>query len=162
MLETKVVKVEIPEGCNVIIGYSHFIKTVEDMHEALVNSVPGIKFGLAFCEASGDCLVRSSGTDNELKKIAEKNAFAIGAGHSFIIVLGKGFFPLNVLVSIRNVPEVCRILCATANPVEVIVAETQQGRGIMAVIDGSKPKGIETEEHVKKRKELIRKFGYKL
>ncbi len=152
MLETKIVKMEVPEGCNVILGYSHFIKTVEDLHEALVNSVPGIKFGLAFCEASSDCLVRSSGTDDGLKKLAEKNAFAIGAGHSFIIVLGKGFYPLNVLGSIRNVPEVCRILCATANPVEVIIAETQQGRGIIGVIDGSKPKGIETEEDVKKRK----------
>jgi len=162
MIGTKIVKLEFPEGCNVILGYSHFIKTVEDVHEALVNSVPGIKFGLAFCEASSDCLVRSSGTDEELKEIAEKNALQIGAGHSFIIILGKGFYPINVLGAIKNVPEVCSILCATANPVQVIIMETSQGRAILGVVDGFRPKGVETEEDVKKRKELIRKFGYKL
>jgi adenosine/AMP kinase len=162
MIGTDVVKIDVPEGCNIILGHSHFIKTVEDLHEALVNSVPGIKFGLAFCEASGDCLVRSSGTDEELKKKAEQNALKIGAGHSFIIILGKGFYPLNVLNSVKNVPEVCRIFCATANPVQVITMETSQGRGIIGVVDGSKLKGIETEEDVEKRKEFLRKIGYKL
>jgi len=162
MIETKTVKLEFQKDCNIILGHSHFIKTVDDLHEALVNSVSGIKFGLAFCESSGPCLVRSSGTDEELKKIAEKNALNLGAGHCFIIVLGKGFYPINVLNTIKNVPEVCRIICATANPVEIIVAETSQGRGILGVIDGSHTKGIETEKDVKERKELLRKLGYKL
>jgi len=162
MIETKIVKLEVPEECNIILGHSHFIKTVEDLHEAMVNSVPGIKFGLAFCESSGPCLVRSSGTDEELKKIAEKNALNLGAGHSFIIVLGKGFYPINVLNAIKNVPEVCRIFCATANPVEVVIGETSQGRGILGVIDGSHTKGIETEKDVKERKDFLRKIGYKL
>jgi len=162
MIETKIVKLEFPKDCNIILGHSHFIKTVEDLHETLVNSVPGIKFGLAFCESSGPCLVRSSGTDEELKRIAERNALNLGAGHSFVIVLGKGFYPINVLNSIKNVQEVCRIFCATANPVEVIMAETSQGRGILGVIDGSHTKGIETEKDVKERKELLRKLGYKL
>jgi len=162
MIETKVVKLKIPEDCNIILGHSHFIKTVEDVHEALVNSVPGIKFGLAFCESSGPCLVRSSGTDERLKRIAEENALNIGAGHCFIIILGKGFYPINALNEIKNVPEVCRIFCATANPVEVVLTETSQGRGIIGVIDGSHTKGIETEDDVKERKEFLRKIGYKL
>jgi hypothetical protein len=162
MIETKIIKLEFPEGCNVILGQSHFIKTVEDVHEALVQSVPGIKFGLAFCESSGPCLVRSSGTDEELKDVAERNAFKIGAGHSFIVILGKGFYPLNVLNSIKNVPEVCRIFCATANPVEVILVETPQGRGILGVVDGSNMKGTEDEKDVRDRKEFLRKIGYKL
>jgi hypothetical protein len=162
MIETKIIKLEFPEGCNVILGQSHFIKTVEDMHGALVQSVSGIKFGLAFCESSGPCLVRSSGTDAELKRIAEENALKIGAGHSFIIILGKGFYPINVLNSIKNISEVCRIFCATANPVEVILAETSQGRGVLGVIDGSHIRGIETEKDVKDRKEFLRKIGYKL
>jgi hypothetical protein len=162
MIETKTVKLEFPKDCNIILGQSHFIKTVEDLNETLVQSLPGIKFGLAFCESSGPCLVRSSGTDEELKRVAEKNALNIGAGHSFIIVLGKGFYPLNVLNPIKNVPEVCRIFCATANPVEVILAETSQGRGILGVIDGSHIKGIETEKDVRDRKEFLRKIGYKL
>jgi adenosine/AMP kinase len=132
------------------------------MHGALVQSVSGIKFGLAFCESSGPCLVRSSGTDAELKRIAEENALKIGAGHSFIIILGKGFYPINVLNSIKNISEVCRIFCATANPVEVILAETSQGRGVLGVIDGSHIRGIETEKDVKDRKEFLRKIGYKL
>jgi adenosine/AMP kinase len=162
MIETKIVKLEFPKDCNIILGQSHFIKTVEDIHETLVQSVPGIKFGLAFCESSGPCLVRSSGTEEELKKIAEKNALNIGAGHSFIVILGKGFYPINVLNQIKSVPEVCRIFCATSNNVEVILAETSQGRGILGVIDGSHTKGIETEKDVKERKEFLRKIGYKL
>ena len=162
MIETKTIKLEFPKDCNVILGHSHFIKTVEDLHESLVTSVPGIRFGLAFCESSGPCLVRSSGTDDELKRIAEENALNLGAGHSFIIILGKGFYPVNVLNAIKNVPEVCRIFCATANPVEVIIAETSQGRGILGVIDGEHTKGIETEKDVKERKEFLRKIGYKL
>lgn len=162
MIETKIIKLDFPEGCNVILGQSHFIKTVEDMHEALIQSVPGIKFGLAFCESSGPCLVRSSGTDVELKQMAEENALKIGAGHSFIVILGKGFYPVNVLNSLKNVPEVCRIFCATANPVEVVLIETPQGRGILGVVDGSRTKGIETEKDVKDRKEFLRKIGYKL
>jgi hypothetical protein len=162
MIETKIVKLEFPKDCNIILGHSHFIKTVEDLHETLVDSASGIRFGLAFCESSGPCLVRSSGTDEELKRIAERNALNLGAGHSFVIVLGKGFYPINVLNSIKNVQEVCRIFCATANPVEVIIAETSQGRGILGVIDGSHTKGIETEKDIKERKELLRKLGYKL
>lgn len=161
-MELKTVKIEKPEGMNMILGQSHFIKSVEDVHEAMVNSVPGIKFGLAFCESSGPCLVRSSGTDEELVELAEKNALALGAGHAFIVLLGKGFYPLNVLNAVKAVPEVCRIFCATANPVEVVVAETEQGRGILGVIDGFKSKGIETEEDVEERKELLRTIGYKL
>ncbi len=162
MIGTKTVKLEFPKDCNIILGHSHFIKTVEDIHETLVNNVPGIKFGLAFCESSGPCLVRSTGTDEELKKIAEKNALNLGAGHSFIIILGKGFYPINVLNAIKNVPEVCRIFCSTANPVEVILAETSQGRGVLGVVDGSHTKGIETEDDVEERKEFLRKIGYKL
>jgi uncharacterized protein len=160
-METKVVRIEKPEEYNIIIGQSHFIKTVEDIHEAMVGAVPGVKFGMAFCESSGACLVRSTGTDEGLKKLAEKNALAVGAGHSFIIIM-KDSYPINVLNAIKNVKEVCRIFCATANPVEVVVAETEQGRGILGVIDGSKPKGIEDEAGVKWRKDLLRKIGYKI
>ena len=161
-MELKTVKIEKPEGMNMILGQTHFIKSVEDIHEAMVNSVPGIKFGLAFCESSGPCLVRSSGTDEELVRLAEKNALALGAGHTFIVLLGEGFYPINVLNAIKAVPEVCRIFCATANPVEVIVAETEQGRGILGVVDGLSPKGIEAEKDVEERKGLLRALGYKL
>ncbi|MFA5500087.1 MAG: adenosine-specific kinase [Candidatus Omnitrophota bacterium] len=161
MMETRIVRIEKPEEYNVIIGQSHFIKTVEDVHEAMVGAVPGVKFGMAFCESSGACLVRSTGTDDGLKKLAEKNALAVGAGHCFIIIM-KDSYPINVLNSIKGIQEVCRIFCATANAVEVVVAETEQGRGILGVIDGSKPKGIEDESGVKWRKDLLRKIGYKI
>src|SRR5512140_2652724 len=136
-------KIEKPEDINFILGQSHFIKTVEDVHEALVNAVPGIKFGVAFSEASGKCLVRWSGTDEAMIELARKNILAIGAGHSFIVFLGDGFYPVNVLKSIQNTPEVCRIFCATANPTEVLIAVTEQGRGILGVVDGFSPTGIE-------------------
>jgi adenosine/AMP kinase len=160
-VDLAIVRIEKPENINFILGQSHFIKTVEDLHESLVNTVPGIKFGLAFCEASGPALVRSSGTDNKLIELAQLNALTLGAGHSFIIFLGEGFYPVNVLNTIKAVPEVCHIFCATANPVEVILTETEQGRGILGVIDGVKPLGIETEQEVKKRKDLLRAIGYK-
>ncbi|HHF98568.1 MAG TPA: hypothetical protein ENL39_03660 [Candidatus Aerophobetes bacterium] len=160
-METKVIKIENPENLNVILGQSHFIKTVEDIHEALITSSPGIKFGLAFNEASGPCLVRYSGNDEELIKLAVKNAKNIGAGHFFIIFL-KDAFPINVLNKIKMVPEVVRIFAASANPMEVIVYETEQGRGVLGVVDGFSPKGEETEKEIKERKELLRKFGYKL
>ena len=147
---------------NFILGQTHFIKSVEDLHEALVGAVPGIKFGLAFCEASGKCLVWCSGTDPEMIQLAQKNASALGAGHCFIVFLGEGFFPVNVLNAIKMVPEVCRIFCATANPVEVVVAETDQGRGVLGVIDGFPPKGVEGEDDVAWRKNLLRQIGYKL
>jgi adenosine/AMP kinase len=156
------VKIEKPEPVNFILGQTHFIKTVEDLHEALVNTLPGVKFGLAFCEASGKCLVRWSGTDPALIELAQKNAQAIAAGHSFIIFLGEGFYPVNVLNTIKMVPEVCRIFCATANPTEVIVAESEQGRGILGVVDGFPPQGIEDEGEIAWRKDLLRKIGYKL
>ncbi|MCS6908846.1 MAG: adenosine-specific kinase [Anaerolineales bacterium] len=155
------VKIEKPEAINFILGQSHFIKTVEDIHEALVSAVPGIRFGLAFCEASGKCLVRWSGTDAAMIELAHKNALAIGAGHSFILFLGEGYFPINVLNTIKMIPEVCRIFCATANPVEVLVAETEQGRAILGVVDGFPPKGVEGEEDIAWRKEFLRKIGYK-
>ena len=155
------VTIEKPLETNFILGQSHFIKTVEDVHETLVNTVPGIKFGLAFCEASGKCLIRSSGTDPDLVHLAEQNALHIGAGHSFILFLGEGYYPLNVLNSLKMVPEVCRIFCATANPTEVIVAESEQGRGILGVIDGFLPQGIEAEEDVVWRKGFLRMIGYK-
>lgn len=161
-MELKTIKIEKPELTNFILGQSHFIKTVEDIHEALVNTVPGINFGVAFCEASQKCLVRHSGTDLDLIEMAKKNAMAISAGHSFIIFLGEGFYPLNVLNAIKSVPEVCRIFCATANPTEVIVAETEQGRGILGVIDGFSPKGIEGDEDIKYRRNFLRQIGYKL
>ena len=156
------VKIEKPEEINFILGQSHFIKTVEDVHEALVNCVPGIKFGVAFCEASGKCLVRWSGTDESMIELARKNAMAIGAGHSFIIFLGDGFYPVNVLNAVKAVPEVCRLFCATANPVEVLLAETELGRGILGVVDGSSPLGIEADEDIAWRKGFLRMIGYKL
>ncbi len=160
-MELKTVRIEKPEDLNFILGQSHFIKTVEDIHEALVTAVPGIKFGLAFCESSGAALVRTTGNDPALVELATKNALALSAGHSFIVFLGAGFFPINVLYAIKNVPEVVNIYCATANPVEVIVAETEQGRGILGVIDGVKSQGVEDEAGVAWRKGLLRKFGYK-
>ena len=159
-MQTLTVRIDKPESINVILGQSHFIKTVEDLHEALAGAVPGIQFGLAFCEASGPCLVRASGTSPELVELAKKNALALAAGHSFIIFLGN-VFPVNVLNAIKAVPEVCHVFCATANPVEVILAESEQGRGILGVIDGEKSKGIETEKDVSERKALLRRFGYK-
>jgi adenosine/AMP kinase len=161
-MDLKTVRIEKPDDLNFILGQSHFIKTVEDLHEALVTAVPGIKFGLAFCEASGAALVRASGNDPGLIELAKQNALALSAGHSFIVILGAGFFPINVLRAIQNVPEVVNIFCATANPVEVIIAETELGRGILGVIDGVKPKGVEDEAGVAWRKDLLRKFGYKL
>lgn len=161
-MELKLIPIDKPADLNFILGQSHFIKTVEDMHEALVQAVPGIKFGLAFCEASGPALVRASGTDDQLIELAKKNALMIGAGHAFIVMLGSGFFPINVLNSIKLLPEVCRIFCATANPTQVIVAESDQGRGILGVIDGDRTKGIETESDVAHRKEFLRMIGYKL
>lgn len=155
------VKIEKPEPINFILGQSHFIKTVEDLHEALVTTVPGIKFGLAFCEASGKCLIRWSGTDPAMIELAQKNALAISAGHSFILFLGEGFYPVNVLNTVKLVPEVCRIFCATANPTEVVLAETEQGRAILGVVDGSKPIGIEGEEDIAWRKGFLRMIGYK-
>ncbi|MCL4490077.1 MAG: adenosine-specific kinase [Chloroflexi bacterium] len=160
-MELKTVQIEKPEDLNFILGQAHFIKTVEDIHEALVTAVPGIKFGLAFCESSGAALVRASGTDPTLVELAKKNALALSAGHSFILFLGAGFFPINVLYAVKNVPEVVNIYCATANPVEVILAETEQGRGILGVIDGVKSKGVEDESGVAWRKDILRKFGYK-
>ncbi|MBU5689935.1 MAG: adenosine-specific kinase [Candidatus Aenigmatarchaeota archaeon] len=156
----EVVKVEIPEGCNVILGQSHFIKTVEDIYEALVTAVPNIKFGIGFCEASGDCLVRHDGNDEDLRKKAAETAFKIGCGHSFIIYI-KNAYPINVLTKLRQVDEIVNIYAATANPLQVLIEETEQGRGILGVIDGSKPKGIEKEQDIKKRKEFLRKIGYK-
>jgi len=160
-MEFKLVRIENPDGLNLVLGQSHFIKTVEDLHEALVTAIPGIRFGLAFNEASGPCLIRRSGTDERLEDLAVRNAAAIGAGHAFIIFL-KEAFPINVLNAIKRVPEVCRIFCATANPLEVVIAETEQGRGILGVIDGSPPKGTEDEAAIEERKAFLRKIGYKL
>jgi len=157
----KIVKVNKPEGLNTIIGQTHFIKSVEDLYEALVTSTPTIKFGVGFVESSGDALIRWAGNDKELIELAKDNAYNIGAGHSFIIFL-KNAYPVNVLNAIKNVQEVCRIYTASANPLEVIVGETGQGRAILGVVDGIKPKGIETEEEIKKRKELLKKLGYKM
>jgi adenosine/AMP kinase len=159
-MELKTVKIENPDNLNMILGQSHFIKTVEDIFEAMVTTVPAAKFGVAFCEASDVCLVRYTGTDDEMTSLAKNNAYKLAAGHCFIIFM-QDMFPVNVLNAIKNVPEVCRIFCATANPVEVIIAETEQGRGILGVIDGFKSKGIETEEDIQKRKELLRVIGYK-
>jgi adenosine/AMP kinase len=159
-MDIKIVKIENPQQLNLILGQSHFIKTVEDMHEAIVSTVPGAKFGLAFCEASDVCLVRHSGTDPELLELATKNAFALASGHSFVVFM-RDMYPINVLNTIKNLPEVCRIFCATANPVEVVIGETGQGRGILGVIDGFKSKGIETEADIRKRKDLLRTIGYK-
>jgi adenosine/AMP kinase len=161
-MEIVIVPIEKPDAVNIILGHSHFIKTVEDLHEALVAAVPGIKFGLAFCEASGPALVRASGTDEGLTELAKRNALALGAGHSFVVFLGEGFYPVNVLNTVKLVPEVCRVFCATANAVGVVVAEAEQGRAILGVIDGVSPKGIETEGDVAKRKDFLRAIGYKL
>ena len=161
MLEFKTVKIDVAEGCNVIFGMAHFIKTVEDLYEALVNSVPNIKFGLAFCESSGPCLVRHEGNDEELRRLAAEKALEIACGHSFIIFI-KNAYPINVLDKIKKAPEVCTIYAATANSLEIVVVETEQGRGVVGVIDGLKSKGIETEGDIKTRKEFLRKIGYKL
>jgi adenosine/AMP kinase len=160
-MQLTTVKIDKPEAINFILGQTHFIKSVEDLHEALVGAVPGIKFGVAFCEASGKCLVRWSGTDPAMIAMAQKNAMAIAAGHSFIIFLGEGFYPVNVLNTVKMVPEVCRIFCATANPTEVVIAETDEGRGILGVVDGFRPKGIEDDAEIQWRKDLLRKIGYK-
>jgi len=161
MPEFKTVKIEVPENSNVILGMAHFIKTVEDLYEALVNAVPNIKFGIGFCESSGPCLVRHEGNDEELRRLAAEKALEIACGHSFIIFL-KNAYPLNVLDNIRKVPEVCTIYAATANPLEIVIVETEQGRGIIGVVDGLKSKGIEKQEDIKARKEFLRKIGYKL
>ena len=160
-MELITVKIDKPEAVNVILGQSHFIKTVEDIHESLISTVPGIRFGLAFNEASGKCLVRWSGTDPAMIELAQKNALAISAGHSFILFIGEGAYPVNVLNTIKLVPEVCRIYCATANPLEVIVAQTELGRAILGVVDGSSPKGVEAEEDIAWRKGFLRQIGYK-
>ena len=160
-MELKIEKLEFPEGCNIILGQTHFIKTVEDLYEIMVGSTPNPKFGLAFSEASGPCLIRKAGTDEELTEVAVKNALKIGAGHTFIIVM-KDIFPINVLNAIKECQEICRIFCATANPVEVVLAESEQGRGVLGVIDGYSPKGVESEKEIRERKELLRKFGYKV
>jgi uncharacterized protein len=161
-MEVRLIPIDKPPDVNFILGHSHFIKTVEDMHEVLVQAVPGIKFGLAFCEASGPSLVRTSGTDAQLIELAAKNAVTLGAGHSFIIMLGTGVFPMNVLNSVKMLPEVCRVFCATANPTQVIVVEGEQGCGIVGVIDGERPRGIETDADRSHRKDFLRKIGYKL
>ena len=160
-MELKIVKIKIPEECNVILGMAHFIKTVEDLYEALVNSVPNIKFGIGFCESSGPCLVRFEGNDEELENLASHYALDLACGHCFIIFMKKAY-PINVLTKIKEVPEVCCIYAATANPLEVIVTETDQGRGILGVIDGMKSGGIETDKDVRARRESLRKIGYKL
>jgi adenosine/AMP kinase len=161
MLDFKAIQVKKPQDVNIILGQSHFIKTVEDIYEVLVNNVPGIKFGLAFVESSGACKVRSEGNDPELKKLAEVNALEIGCGHSFVIFL-KEAYPINVLNAIKSIPEVCNIYCASANPLEVIIAETSQGRGILGVVDGARPKGLESPDDITWRHEFLRKIGYKL
>jgi adenosine/AMP kinase len=160
MIHLHAIKLNTPEHANIVLGQSHFIKTVEDIFEAMVNTVPGIQFGVAFNEASGECLTRSDGTSAEMRQAAIDIAAAVGAGHFFAVVM-KDAFPINVLRSIQMVPEVCSIFCATANPVEVIVAETEQGRGVMGVIDGSSPKGMETGEHETARHDFLRRIGYK-
>ena len=159
-VDLQIVPLSYPEGVNIIFGQSHFIKTVEDLYEALVGAVPGIQFGLAFCEASGPCLIRSDGTDDELRRLAETNAQAVGAGHTFLVVL-QDVFPINVLDRVRRCPEVCRIFCATANPVQVLVAQTDQGRGVVGVVDGESPKGLETDDDRQQRHGFLRTIGYK-
>lgn len=159
-MELKSVRVSFPEGANVIIGQTHFIKSVEDLYEAIVGAVPGVKFGIAFCEASGPCLVRVEGNDDKLRKLAAENALRIGAGHTFIVIL-ENAYPINVLNRIKEVEEVCTIFCATANPVDVIVAESERGRGVMGVIDGEKPTGVETANDAEDRRTFLRKIGYK-
>lgn len=161
MLEMKPVTMDIPDGANIIIGQSHFIKTAEDLYEVMINAVPGIKFGIAFCEASGPCLVRAEGNDTALRDVAIQNARNIAAGHTFVILM-KGAFPVNVLNAIKSCPEVCSIFCATANPLQVLVAETEQGRGVLGVIDGYCPKGVENEKDIQERRQFLRKIGYKM
>ena len=161
-MELASVIIEKPEAINVVLGQTHFIKSVDDIHEALVGAVPGIRFGLAFCEASGKCLVRWSGTDPALIELAQKNAQALGAGHSFLLFLGEGFYPLNVLNALKGLPEVCGLFCATANPVEAIVAVTPHGRGILGVIDGAPPAGLEGGDDIAWRKGFLRQIGYKV
>jgi uncharacterized protein len=161
MVDFKVVKIDVPEDCNVILGMSHFIKTAEDLYEALVNAVPQIKFGIGFCESSGPCLVRHEGNDEELRRLAANKAFEISCGHSFIVFI-KNAYPLNVLDKIKRVPEVCSVFAATANTLEVVIVETEQGRGIIGVVDGLKSKGIENEEDIRARRVFLRKIGYKL
>jgi hypothetical protein len=161
-MELKIVPIEKPDTVNFVLGQSHFIKSVEDIHEAMVTHVPGIKFGLAFCEASGKCLIRWTGTDDDMIALAKENASAIGAGHSFILFLAEGFFPINILNALKMVPEVARIFCATANPTQVIVAETDQGRGVLGVVDGFSPQGIEDAEDIAWRQGFLRTIGYKL
>jgi adenosine/AMP kinase len=161
MLKFRTIKIDPPKDCNVILGMAHFIKTVEDLYEALVNAVPNVKFGIGFCESSGPCLVRHEGNDDELRRSASEKAFEIACGHSFVIYL-KSAYPINVLDKIKRVPEVCTIFAATSNPLEIIIAETAQGRGIIGVIDGLKSKSIETDENIKERREFLRKIGYKL
>lgn len=161
MLEMKPVTMEIPDGANIIIGQSHFIKTAEDLYEVMINAVPGIKFGIAFCEASGPCLVRAEGNDTALRDVAIQNARNIAAGHTFVILM-KGAFPVNVLNAIKSCPEVCSVFCATANPLQVLVAETKQGRGVLGVIDGYCPKGVENEKDIQERRQFLRKIGYKV
>ena len=161
-MELKIVPIEKPEAINFVLGQTHFIKSVEDIHETMVTHVPGIRFGLAFCESSGKCLIRWTGTDEEMIELAKQNASAIGAGHTFILFLGEGFYPINVLNGLKMVPEVCRIFCATANPTQVIVAETEQGRGVLGVVDGFPPRGVEGDEGIAWRKGFLRTIGYKL
>ena len=161
-MELKIVPIEKPEAINFVLGQTHFIKSVEDIHETMVTHVPGIRFGLAFCESSGKCLIRWTGTDEEMIELAKQNASAIGAGHTFILFLGEGFYPINVLNALKMVPEVCRIFCATANPTHVVVAETEQGRGVLGVVDGFSPKGVEGDEDIAWRKGFLRTIGYKL
>jgi len=162
-MEFEIVEIEKPTSdLNLILGQSHFIKTIEDIHEAMITSVPGAKFGVAFCESSGPALVRASGTEKDLVELAKRNALALSAGHAFIVMLGEGLYPINFLNQIKAIPEVCHIFCATANPVQVVIAQTDQGRGIMGVIDGVTTKGVETEQDVAKRKEFLRMIGYKL
>jgi len=160
-MDIEIVKIVKPDAINFILGQSHFIKSVEDLHEALVNTVPGLKFGLAFCEASDKCLVRWSGTDESMIELAKKNALAIGAGHSFIVFLAEGYYPLNIMNAVKAVPEVIHLYCATANPTDILVAQTDQGRGILGVVDGFSPKGVEKNKDIVWRKDLLRKIGYK-
>jgi len=160
-MDFSVVQIEKPDEINFIFGQSHFIKTVEDIHEALVNTVPGIKFGVAFCEASGKCLVRWSGTDDAMIELARKNAMAVSAGHSFFIFLGEGYFPINILNVVKNIPEVCGIYCATANSTKIVLAQKGEGSAVLGVADGSSPKGIEGPEDIAWRKDFLRQIGYK-
>ncbi|MCS7366537.1 MAG: adenosine-specific kinase [archaeon YNP-WB-062] len=159
-LKLEVVDLIVPEGCNIILGQSHFIKTVEDLYEAMMNSTPNVKFGLAFCESSGPCLIRHDGNDEELRKVAIENALKLSAGHCFIIVM-RNAYPINVLDRVKAVPEVVNIYCATANPVQVIIGETEQGRAILGVVDGAKSRGVEGDKEIEERKQFLRKIGYK-